>query len=136
MAIEFLSSFDLVDYEQARSWMEARVQGIRENNAEECVWQLEHPPLYTAGTSACQSELIDKTRFPVYEAGRGGRFTYHGPGQRIAYVMLDLNQRGRDVRRYIHDLEEAVILTLADYDISAERRENRVGIWSERCPRW
>ena len=100
--------------------------------APECIWLLEHPPLYTAGTSADPSELLDSQRFPVYQTGRGGRYTYHGPGQRVAYVMLDLKNRGADVRCFVHDLEEWVIHTLAQFTIKGERRDGRVGIWVRR----
>jgi lipoyl(octanoyl) transferase len=113
--------------------MDARVTAIAEGRAAELVWLLEHPPLYTAGTSAAPSDLIE-ARFPVYAAGRGGQFTYHGPGQRVAYVMLDLQRRGRaDLRRYVHDLEEWLILTLARFGICGERRPGRVGIWVARA---
>ena len=102
--------------------------GIRADIAPECVWLLEHPPLYTAGTSARATDLID-ARFPVFETGRGGQYTYHGPGQRVAYVMLDLKRRTQDVRKYVRDLEEWIILSLRDLDVSAERRAGRVGLW-------
>ena len=109
--------------------MEARVQAIIDGRSPEQVWLLEHPPLYTAGTSAKAGDLLMPERFPVYASGRGGQYTYHGPGQRIAYVMLDLNRRGQDLRRYVHDLEEWVIRTLSRLNIRGERREGRVGIW-------
>jgi lipoyl(octanoyl) transferase len=120
-----------VEYPKALKAMEKRVADILSGTAEEMVWLLEHPPLYTAGTSARMEDLLDKDRFPVFEAGRGGQFTYHGPGQRIAYVMLDLRARypQPDLRRYIRDLEEWVILTLKEFGIGAERREGRVGLW-------
>jgi len=118
-----------VAYEQAVSEMEKRVAAIREGTAKESVWLLEHPPLYTAGTSAQPEDLLDPDRFPVFEAGRGGQYTYHGPGQRIGYVMLDLKERGGDVRAYVKNLEEWLILTLADFGITGERRDGRVGIW-------
>jgi lipoyl(octanoyl) transferase len=121
-----------VDYEAARSFMEDRVAGIVEGTAPETVWLLEHPPLYTAGTSADPLELVDQERFPVYDAGRGGRYTYHGPGQRIAYVMLDLRQRNRDVRAHVHNLEAWVIAALDRFNVRGERREGRVGIWVDR----
>jgi lipoyl(octanoyl) transferase len=120
---------ELVAYEAALSLMEERVAAIREGRAEELVWLLEHPPLYTAGTSAKPEDLIDDKGFPVYRAGRGGQFTYHGPGQRIAYVMLDLQKRGSDVRRFVHDLEEWVIRALDRFNVRGERREDRVGVW-------
>jgi lipoyl(octanoyl) transferase len=118
-----------VGYETAVAAMETRVAAIREAAAPELVWLLEHPPLYTAGTSARDEDLIDPGGFPVYRTGRGGQFTYHGPGQRVGYVMLDLRRRGGDVRRFVHDLEEWLILTLASFNISGERRKGRVGIW-------
>ncbi len=112
--------------------MEARVAAIHAGTAPELVWLLEHPPLYTAGTSADAGELLDPGRFPVYRAGRGGRYTYHGPGQRIAYVMLDLARRGDDVHCYVHHLEDWVIQTLAHFGVAGERREGRVGVWVSR----
>jgi lipoyl(octanoyl) transferase len=116
-------------YEAAVAAMEARVAAIRDGTAPELVWLLEHPPLYTAGTSARDQDLLDSGGFPVYRTGRGGQFTYHGPGQRIGYVMLDLKPRGADVRRYVHDLEEWLIRCLARFNITGERRDGRVGIW-------
>jgi lipoyl(octanoyl) transferase len=118
-----------VGYEAAVAAMEARVAAIREAAAPELIWLLEHPPLYTAGTSARDEDLIDPGVFPVHRTGRGGQFTYHGPGQRVGYVMLDLKRRGGDVRRYVRDLEEWLILTLASFNIAGERRAGRVGIW-------
>lgn len=112
--------------------MEERVAAIRDGTATELVWLLEHPPLYTAGTSAKEADLLDSTRFPVYRAGRGGQYTYHGPGQRIAYTMLDLRERGPDVRCFVHNLEEWVIRALASFNVKGERREGRVGIWVDR----
>lgn len=109
--------------------MEERVAAIRDQGASELVWLLEHPPLYTAGTSAAPDELIDQERFPVYATGRGGRYTYHGPGQRVAYVMLDLKRRGPDLRQYVGRLEDWVIRSLARFGVKGERREGRVGIW-------
>lgn len=109
--------------------MESRVREIREGIAPEVVWLLEHPPLYTAGTSADDADLLDPDRFPVYRAGRGGQYTYHGPGQRVAYVMLDLKKRGSDVRGFVCDLEDWIILTLGTFNIKGERRPGRVGIW-------
>ena len=130
--IDWIISDQLVDYQQAVQFMEQRVHEISTGNASEAVWLVEHPPLYTAGTSADISELVDADRFPVYKSGRGGRYTYHGPGQRVAYVMMDLSKRGRDVRRYVADLEHWVIETLASFSIIGERREGRVGIWVRR----
>lgn len=117
-----------VDYERALAFMEARAREIRESGAKDCVWLLEHPPLYTAGTSAKPADLLE-TRFPVYTAGRGGQYTYHGPGQRVGYAMIDLHRRGDDVRAYVHDLEEWIIQALARFDVRGERREGLVGIW-------
>jgi lipoyl(octanoyl) transferase len=127
-------SDERVDYQQAVDFMERRVAEIRAGIAPETIWLLEHPPLYTAGTSARPGDLLSPDRFPVYETGRGGQFTYHGPGQRVAYVMLDLKKRaksgtGGDVRQFVRDLEEWVIRTLARFNVRAERREGRVGIW-------
>jgi len=118
-----------VAYPAAVAAMEARVAAIRAGAAPELVWLLEHPPLYTAGTSAKDEELLAPDRFPVYRSGRGGRFTYHGPGQRVAYVMLDLKRRGPDVRRFVGDLEAWTIATLARLGVAGERRSGRVGIW-------
>ena len=109
--------------------MEQRVADIRSGTAQETVWLLEHPCIYTAGTSANPKELLNAGRFPVYKTGRGGRYTYHGPGQRVAYVMLDLKKRGNDIRRYVYDLELWLIQTLAGFSIIGERREDRIGIW-------
>lgn len=119
-----------VKYPDALEFMDRRVAAIREGSAEECVWLLEHPPLYTAGTSAKEKDLLDQ-RFPVFKAGRGGQYTYHGPGQRIAYVMMDLkkHQSKPDVKCYVHALEQWIINTLAHFDIIGERRDGRVGIW-------
>lgn len=122
----------LTDYTDAVAFMEARVAAIAAGEAEECVWLLEHPPLYTAGTSARIEDLTDPDRFPVYEAKRGGEYTYHGPGQRVAYVMLDLNQRGKDVRKFVKQLEEWVIAALAEFNVHGEIREGRVGVWVKR----
>ncbi|MFD1912797.1 lipoyl(octanoyl) transferase LipB [Halodurantibacterium flavum] len=119
-------------YEETLAAMEARVAAIAAGTAPEAVWLLEHPPLYTAGTSADPADLRDGGRFPVHVAGRGGQYTYHGPGQRVAYVMLDLNQRGRDVRRFVTQLEDWVIATLAEFNVRGERRPGRVGVWVVR----
>ncbi len=118
-----------VPYEDAVAEMERRIAGIRDGSAPELVWLLEHPPLYTAGTSARLEDLLDPTRLPVYRSGRGGQYTYHGPGQRIAYVMLDLDRRGRDVRCHVWRLEEWMIATLARFNLKGERRDGRVGVW-------
>jgi lipoyl(octanoyl) transferase len=127
--VEWRISRDPVEYRAAVDEMERRVAAIRGGSAAELVWLLEHPPLYTAGTSARDEDLIDPDRLPVYRSGRGGRYTYHGPGQRIAYVMLDLRRRGQDVRCYVHQLEEWIIRTLARFGVTGERRTGRVGIW-------
>ncbi len=127
--IEWKISNDLQDYEAAVQFMENRVAAIREGTEKQAVWLLEHPPLYTAGTSANKADLLDPDRFPVFETGRGGQFTYHGPGQRVGYVMLDLKGYGSDVRKYVWMLEEWLIQTLARFNIKGERREGRVGIW-------
>jgi lipoyl(octanoyl) transferase len=121
-----------VPYEAAVATMEARVAAIRAGTAPELVWLVEHPPLYTAGTSAQATDLVDPDLFPVHRTGRGGQYTYHGPGQRVAYVMLDLKRRGADVRAYVHDLEEWLIRTLALLGVKGERRDGRVGIWVAR----
>lgn len=119
-----------VSYPDALSFMDARVEDIYKGEAEECVWLLEHPPLYTGGTSAKADDLLD-ARFPVYPSGRGGEYTYHGPGQRVAYVMMDLRARQEkpDVRQYVWQLEEWIIRTLATFGVTGERRDGRVGIW-------
>ncbi|HUN52122.1 MAG TPA: lipoyl(octanoyl) transferase LipB [Candidatus Sulfotelmatobacter sp.] len=121
-----------VDYPLAVARMEARVAAIRAGDAAELVWLLEHPPIYTAGTSADGRDLLQPDRFPVYRSGRGGQFTYHGPGQRVAYVMLDLRRRGADVRAYVRQLEDWLIDTLAQFDVRGERRAGRVGVWVDR----
>lgn len=130
--MEWKISEGLTPYEDALSFMEARVDAISKGEADECIWLLEHPPLYTSGTSAQREDLVDPDRFPVYEAKRGGQYTYHGPGQRIAYVMLDLNKRGKDVRQFVHKLETWVIDTLDSFNIKGEIREGRVGVWVTR----
>ena len=131
-AVEWRISTIPVDYEPAVDEMEARVAAIRAGVAPELVWLLEHPPLYSGGTSARDEELLEPERLPVHRSGRGGRYTYHGPGQRIAYVMLDLARRGPDVRCHVHRLEEWIIRTLARFGIKGERRDGRVGIWVVR----
>jgi lipoyl(octanoyl) transferase len=128
-AIEWRISDTLIPYEEAESAMAARVEAIHAGTAPELVWLLEHPPLYTAGTSARDADLIEPSLFPVHRTGRGGQFTYHGPGQRVAYVMLDLKARGSDVRAFVHDLEEWLIRALARFNVKGERRSGRVGIW-------
>jgi len=131
-AIEWRISDTPVGYPEAVADMEARVAAIRAGEKPETVWLLEHPPLYTAGTGADDSDLLDPERFPVHRTGRGGQFTYHGPGQRVAYVMLDLKRRGGDIRAFVRDLEQWVIETLASFNVTGERREGRVGIWVDR----
>lgn len=121
-----------VPYDDALSYMEARVAAILAGEAEECVWLLEHPPLYTAGTSADPADLIEPDRFPVHQSRRGGEYTYHGPGQRVAYVMLDLKARGQDVRAFVAGLEDWIIATLARFNVQGERRDDRVGVWVRR----
>jgi lipoyl(octanoyl) transferase len=122
----------LQPYPETVAAMEARVAAIAAGTASEAVWLLEHPPLYTAGTSARPADLTDPGRFPVFAAGRGGQYTYHGPGQRVAYAMLDLNRRGRDVRCFVHAMEDWVIRTLAEFNVKGERRAGRVGVWVAR----
>jgi lipoyl(octanoyl) transferase len=129
---DWLISDRTVPYEEALTAMEARVADIRAGRAPELVWLLEHPPLYTAGTSSRDIDLLQPARFPVHVAGRGGQYTYHGPGQRVAYVMLDLRRRRQDVRRFVSDLEEWTIRTLARFNVAAERRAGRVGVWVGR----
>lgn len=130
--VEWITARGLVPYEDAVAFMEARVAQISNGVADEAIWLVEHPPLYTAGTSAQAADLTDPDRFPVFPAGRGGQYTYHGPGQRVIYVMLDLNKRGRDVRKFVCNLEQWVIDTLAEFNIRAERRSGRVGVWVSR----
>jgi lipoyl(octanoyl) transferase len=121
-----------VDYPAAVEAMEAHAAAIAEGQAGELVWLLEHPPLYTAGVSAKPGDLLDAGRFPVFRSGRGGQFTYHGPGQRVAYVMLDLNQRRRDVHEFVRSLEAWIIGALARFNVDGELRQGRVGVWVER----
>jgi lipoyl(octanoyl) transferase len=127
--VEWRTGSGLTPYPEAVRAMEDRAAAIRAGTAGELVWLVEHPPLYTAGTSARGEDLLDAARFPVHRTGRGGQHTYHGPGQRVAYVLLDLEERGRDVRQYVTALEEWLIRALARFDILGERREGRVGIW-------
>lgn len=122
----------LTDYDAAVAFMEARVAAIAAGEAEECIWLLEHPPLYTAGTSARIEDLTDPDRFPVYESKRGGQYTYHGPGQRVVYVMLDVGKRGHDVRRFVKQLENWVIAALDEFNVKGEIRDGRVGVWVQR----
>jgi lipoyl(octanoyl) transferase len=118
-----------VPFEEALAFMEQRAAAIREGTARECIWLVEHPPLFTAGTSADPAELFNPLGFPVFDAGRGGRYTYHGPGQRIGYVMLDLDKRGKDIRRFVHSLEQWMIDALGHLGVNAHRAEGRIGIW-------
>ena len=129
--VEWKTSKALVNYKEAVGAMEKRSEAIYSGLAREQVWLLEHPELYTAGTSAKPKDLIDKNLFPVYQTGRGGQYTYHGPGQRVAYVMLDLRKRGRNLKAFINTLEEWLILTLADFAIVGERLPGHIGIWVE-----
>ncbi len=129
---EWLISEGLTSYTDAVAFMEKRIALIHEGKANELVWLVEHPPLYTAGTGAKEDDLLDKTRFPVFRTGRGGQFTYHGPGQRVIYVMLDLRQRQQDVRAYVCALEEWIIKTLNAFNIKGERRDGRIGVWIRR----
>jgi lipoyl(octanoyl) transferase len=131
-AVEWCIADGLVPYEAAVAAMEARVAAIRAGSASELIWLVEHPPLYTAGTSAVAADLLEPDRLPVFNTGRGGQYTYHGPGQRVAYVMLDLTKRGRDVGCHVWRLEEWMIRACARFDVTAERRPGRVGVWVER----
>ncbi len=136
-AVEWVVSPGLVEYDAAAAEMEARVEAIAAGMAPERVWLLEHPSLYTAGVSAKDDDLLDAARFPVHRSGRGGQFTYHGPGQRVAYVMLDLNRRRRDVRAFVRALEAWIIGALGEFSVPADVREGRVGVWVERKgPGW
>ena len=129
--IEWRVSPGLTDYAQALTEMETRAAAIREGTAPELVWLLEHPPIITGGTSAAEAELLEPGRFPVHRAGRGGRYTYHGPGQRVGYVLLDLEARGRDVRCFVSSLEDWLIGALAQLDVSARKAQGRIGIWTD-----
>jgi lipoyl(octanoyl) transferase len=131
-AIEWRETPGLVPYPEALAEMEARAAAIRDGTARELIWLLEHPPLYTAGTSADPAELFNPEGFPVYAAGRGGRYTYHGPGQRVGYLMIDLDRRGRDVRRFVHALESWLIDSLAALGVAALRSPGRIGIWVDQ----
>lgn len=130
--VEWIASPGLVDYDLAVREMEARAEAIAAGKADEAIWLLEHPPLYTAGTSARHEDLTDPDRFPVYASKRGGQYTYHGPGQRVAYVMLNVGARGHDVRRFVQGLEHWVIATLDEFNIKGEIRDGRVGVWVSR----
>lgn len=132
MGVEWRISDALVPYPEALAQMEDRVAAIASGSASELVWLLEHPPLYTAGSSADPKDLVDPGRFPVHDTRRGGQYTYHGPGQRVGYVMLKLDRTGRDVRRFVHDVEAWVIAALAEFNVRGERRAGRVGVWVVR----
>ena len=134
-AVGWLVAPEPVPYPEALVFMEARAKAIAEGTAGELIWLIEHPPLYTAGTSAKAADLVAPDRFPVYEAGRGGQYTYHGPGQRVAYVMLDVRRRGGDVRAFVCDLEGWLIDTLATLGVTGERRSDRIGVWVRRPER-
>lgn len=133
--VNWIVSDGLTGYPEAAKQMERRAADIAAGRADECIWLVEHPPIYTAGTSARQSDLIAPDRFPVFQSPRGGQYTYHGPGQRVVYVMLDVGRRGRDVRRFVADLESWVIATLATFNVTGHIRPGRVGVWVERPER-
>lgn len=130
--VEWIVEPSLVDYPTALNWMEERAAAVAEGRAVECVWLVEHPPLYTAGTSSDPRDLVEPDRFPVFQTGRGGQYTYHGPGQRVAYVILDLRRRQQDVRVFVSALEQWIIDTLDTFNTRGERREDRVGVWVRR----
>ncbi|NBX09014.1 MAG: lipoyl(octanoyl) transferase LipB, partial [Marivivens sp.] len=130
--VEWITSTGLTDYNEAVAFMEARAEAIHAGEAEEAIWLVEHPPLYTAGTSAKPTDLLEPDRFPVYESKRGGQYTYHGPGQRVAYVMLNVGERGRDVRCFVRDMEQWIIAALAEFNVHGEIRDGRVGVWVPR----
>ena len=130
--VDWIKSEELVDFSHSISWMEKRAVQIYTQERSECVWLLQHPPIYTAGTSAKIKDLKDPDRFPVIKTSRGGQYTYHGPGQRVIYVMLDLNKRGKDIKKYVKNLEIWVIRSLAKLEITGETRSGRVGIWVSR----
>lgn len=130
--VEWITSTGLTDYNEAVAFMEARAEAIHAGEAEEAIWLVEHPPLYTAGTSAKVADLLEPDRFPVYESKRGGQYTYHGPGQRVAYVMLNVGERGRDVRCFVRDMEQWIIAALAEFNVHGEIRDGRVGVWVQR----
>tara|TARA_R110002111_G_scaffold252441_2_gene317289 strand:+ start:458 stop:1123 length:666 start_codon:yes stop_codon:yes gene_type:complete len=130
--VEWITSQGLTGYPQALAFMEARADAIAKGTADEAIWLVEHPPLYTAGTSANRADLLTPDRFDVYEARRGGQYTYHGPGQRVAYIMLDVGKRGRDVRAFVCQIENWIIATLDTFNVTGERRTGRVGVWVTR----
>jgi lipoyl(octanoyl) transferase len=133
--VEWRTSPGLVPYDTALAEMEARVDAIHAGQADELIWLLEHPPLYTAGTSSNPADLVDPDRFPVFKAGRGGQYTYHGPGQRVVYVMLDVGKRSHDVRCFVRQMESWVIKALAEFNVTGEIRQGRVGVWVQRPDR-
>lgn len=133
--VEWRVTDQLTPYDEALAWQEARATAVAKQEASECVWLLEHPPLLTAGTSADAKDLREPDRFPIHNVGRGGQYTYHGPGQRIAYAIMNLAERGRDVRAYVHNLEDWVIRALAEFGVKGERRADRVGVWVVRPDR-
>jgi lipoyl(octanoyl) transferase len=133
--IEWITSPGLTGFREAEAWMEARVEGILAGTARECIWLVEHPPLYTAGSSAKPQDLIAPDRFDVFATRRGGQYTYHGPGQRVVYVMLDVGARGRDVRLFVEQLEAWVIATLGQFNVTGQIRTGRVGVWVSRPDR-
>lgn len=130
--VEWINATGLTEYDDAVAFMEARADAIAKGEADEAIWLVEHPPLYTAGTSANPQDLTDPDRFPVHMSKRGGQYTYHGPGQRVAYVMLDVGKRGHDVRAFVQQLEDWVIATLAEFNVTGEKRDGRVGVWVVR----
>ena len=130
--VDWIKSEELVDFSHSISWMEKRAVQIYTQERSECVWLLQHPPIYTAGTSAKVKDLKDPNRFPVIKTSRGGQYTYHGPGQRVIYVMLDLNKRGKDIKKYVKNLEIWVVRSLEKLEITGETRSGRVGIWVSR----
>ena len=130
--VEWITTDGLTDYRAAEAWMEERAAAIAAGDASECIWLVEHPPLYTAGTSAKAVDLTDPDRFPVHTTKRGGQYTYHGPGQRVAYTLLDVGKRGRDVRKFVEQLETWVIAALSEFNVDGAIRCGRVGVWVER----
>jgi len=130
--VEWIHADHPVPYPEAVAWMQDRAAAIARGDADEAIWLLEHPPLYTAGTSAKPADLTDPDRFEVFESRRGGQYTYHGPGQRVAYVLLDVAARGRDVRKFVAQMEDWVIATLAEFNLRGEKRDGRVGVWVAR----
>ncbi|MEM6307395.1 MAG: lipoyl(octanoyl) transferase LipB [Pseudomonadota bacterium] len=132
MTVEWIITDGLTDYDDAVAWMEDRAHRVATGTAAEAIWLVEHPPLYTAGTSAKPDDLIDPNRFPIYTSARGGQYTYHGPGQRVVYTILNVGKRGRDVRAFVKQLERWTIATLDQFNITGHIRDGRVGVWVER----